>query len=97
MIVCISVLSVVMSPFSFLILLILVFSFFLDESCQQFVNFIFSKNQLLVLLTCYYLLHFFFIYFCSNLYDFFGVVGVVLFLVALGVRLGCLFEVSLIS
>ena len=38
--------------------------------CQ--ILFIFSKNQLLVLLIfgcC--LLHFFFIYFCSNLYDFF--------------------------
>jgi len=54
---------------------------------------------------CYSYLHLFFIYFCSDLYDFFPstnfgvffVVVVVLFLVALDVRLGCLFDVPLVS
>ena len=54
---------------------------------------------------CYRCLHLFFVYFCSDLYDFFPctnfgvffVVVVVLFLVALDVRLGCLFDVPLVS
>ena len=54
---------------------------------------------------CYSLLCFFFTYFCSDFYDFFpsvnfGVfffVAVLIFLVTLGVKLGCLFDVSLIS
>ena len=62
------------------------------------ILFIFSKNQPLVLLIFY----FFFIYFCSDLYDFFpstnfGVFFLLLFLVVLGVKLGCLFDVILVS
>ena len=70
---CISAVSVVTSPFSFLILLIWVFSLFFLMSLASGLSilFIFSKNQLLVLLFCYCFLHFFFIYFWSDLYDFF--------------------------
>ena len=52
MILCISVLSVVISPFSFLILLTSFFSLFFLMSLANGVSvlFIFSKNQLLVLL-----------------------------------------------
>ena len=52
LILCISVLSVITSPFSFLILLTLFFSlFFLMSLASGLSNlFIFSKNQLLVLL-----------------------------------------------
>ena len=51
MILCISVLSVVTSPFSFIILLIQFFSFFLMNLASGLsILFIFSKNQLLVLL-----------------------------------------------
>ena len=52
MILCISVLSVVISPFSFLILLILFFSLFFLMSLANRLSilFIFSKNQLLALL-----------------------------------------------
>ena len=52
MILCISVLSVVVSPFSFLILLIWFFSLFFLMSLANGLSilFIFSKNQLLVLL-----------------------------------------------
>ena len=54
---------------------------------------------------CYSLLCLFFTYFCTDFYDFFpsvnfGVfffVAVLLFLVTLGVKLGCLFDVSLVS
>ena len=48
---CISVLSVVISPFSFLILLIWFFSFFLMSLANGLpILFIFPKNQILVLL-----------------------------------------------
>ena len=52
MILCISVLSVVISPFSFLILLIWFFSLFFLMSLDNGLSilFIFSKNQLLALL-----------------------------------------------
>ena len=52
MILCISVLSVVISPFSFLILLIIFFSLFFLMSLANGLSllFIFSNNQLLVLL-----------------------------------------------
>ena len=69
MVLFISVLSVVISPLSFLILLIWFFSpfFFMSLANGLSILFIFSKNQLLILLIfCYSLLCFFFIYFCSN-------------------------------
>ena len=52
MILCISAVSVVTSPFSFLILVIWVFSLFFSVSLANGLSilFIFSKNQLLVLL-----------------------------------------------
>ena len=52
MIFCISVLSVVISPFSFLILLIGFFSFFFLMTLANGLSllFVFSKNELLVLL-----------------------------------------------
>ena len=69
------------------------------------ILFIFSKIQLLVYYLYYCFFHFFFIYFCLDLYDFFPspnfvvvvVVVLLLFPVVLGVKLGCLFDVSLIS
>ncbi|KAB0351854.1 hypothetical protein FD754_016711, partial [Muntiacus muntjak] len=64
-----------LSPFSFLILLIRFFSLFFLISLANDLSilFIFSKNQLLVLLifAIYSLLNFCFIYFCSDFYDFF--------------------------
>ena len=52
MILCISALSVVTSPFSFLIVLIWFFLFFLISLAECFFSlFIFSKNQLVVSLT----------------------------------------------
>ena len=65
---------VVISSFSFLILLIWFFSPFFLMSLANGLSIwsIFLKNQLLVLLIfCYSLLCFFFIYFCPNFYDFF--------------------------
>ena len=44
-ILCISALSLVTSPFSLLILLICFFSFFLDESGQSFVNFVYLLKE----------------------------------------------------
>ena len=51
---------------------------------------------------CFLFLHFYFIYFCSGFYDFFtstncGRVFILLFLDAVDVRLGCLYDVFLIS
>ena len=65
------VLSVVISPFSFLILLIWFFSicFLISLANGLSVLFTFSKNQLLVFDFCYSLICFF--YFCPNFYDFF--------------------------
>jgi len=62
------------------------------------ILFIFSKNQLLVLLS--FALVSFFIYLCSDFYGFFlstnpGIL--LLFLVALGVNLGYMFDFSLVS
>ena len=68
------------------------------------VLFIVSENQLLVLLIFASLFHFFFvcfIYFCSDFYYLFLLLTFgfpfLLFLIALGVKLGCLFDVSLVS
>ena len=71
-ILCISALSVVICPFSFLILLILFFSFFLDESGQRFANFAYLlKEPAFSFINPYYcFFYLFFIYFCSDLYDF---------------------------
>ena len=66
-----------------------------------------KRGLLLVLLTlfiyCYCFLNFYLVYFCSDLYDFFPPTNfgafffVLLSLVALGVRLDCLFEIFLVS
>ena len=65
------------------------------------ILFIFLKNHFFSFIDlCYCCLHFFFIYFCSDLYDFPPLLTLrlfVLFLVAFGVSLGCLFDVFLIS
>jgi len=81
MILCISVLSVVTSPFSFLILLIWVFSLFSLVSLVSGLSvwFIFSENQLLLLLI-YGIVAFVFIYFCSDHHDFFPFTNFVEFL-----------------
>ena len=64
--------SVLTSPFLFLILLISVLSLFFLLSLANGLSilFIFSKNQLLVLLI-FAIVFFVSIYFCSDLYDFF--------------------------
>ena len=75
MILCVSVLFVVISPFLFLILLIWFFSFcFLMSLANDLsVLFIFSKNQLLALLifgmVSFVFCGFFCSYFCPNFYD----------------------------
>ena len=59
------------------------------------ILFIFSKNQLLVLLSFTIVS---FIYFCSDVYDFFPfAIFFLLFLVVLGVKLGCLIDVFAVS
>ena len=102
MILCISVLSVVTSPFSFLIWLIWLFSLFYLMSLfnDLFILFIFSKNKLLSLLI-FAMVSFVSFAFISalNFYDFFlstnsGVLHFFFFLVALGVELGYLFDFS---
>ena len=66
----------------------------------MFVDFIFSKNQLLVVLI-FTIASFFFIYFCSDIYDLNPSVNlgafVLLFPLVLGVKLGFLFNVFLVS
>ena len=102
MILCISAVSVVTSPFSFLILLIWVFSLFFLMSLANCLSifFIFSESAFNFIDLCYHFLHFFFIYFWSDHYDFFPSANfgffVLLSLLALGVRLGCLFEMFLV-
>ena len=69
-ILCISALSFVTSPFSFLILFIWFFSFsgwVWLKVCQFCLSS--PKNSFINLYCCFF--HFFFIYFCSDLYDFF--------------------------
>ena len=87
--------------------------FFMSQAKGSSILFIFSKNQLLVLLSFLFFLNLYFTYLCSDLYDFFSstkfvllCVCVVFFfclflffvfsLVALGVSLGCLFEIFLV-
>ena len=104
MILCISVLSVVISPFSFLILLIWFFSlFFLMSQANGFsISFIFSKNQLLVLLI-FAIVSFVSFSFISALIFIISFLllapgsSFLLFLVALGVKLGYIFDFSLVS
>ena len=91
MILCISVLSVVISPFSFLILLIWFFSLFFHETIS--LGNLLKEQAFSFVDFCYSLLCFFFTYFCPNFYAFFpstnpGVLP--LFLVALAVKLGYL-------
>ena len=102
MILCISVLSIVISPFSFLILLIWFFSFFSLTSRANGlpILFIFPKKQLLVLLI-FAIVSFLFhlsalIFMISFLLLTLGS-SFLLFVVALDVKLGYLFDVSLVS
>ena len=58
--------------FNFIDLSLLIFFFWMSLANGLSISFIFSKNQLLVFTDlCFSFLHFFFLYFCSNLYDFF--------------------------
>ena len=103
MILCISVVSLVIS-FSLLILFIWVFSSpLLSESSQRFVSFTFSKNQLLVLwIFSYCFLNLCVIDFLFELYDFLPFAEfrvfffVLLILIHLGGGLSCLFEIFLL-
>ena len=105
MILCISVLSVVISPFSFLILLIWFFSlcFLMSLANGLSILFIFSKKQLLALLTfaMVYLVSFAFIsaliFKISFLLLTLGFSSFLPSLVALGVELGYLFDFFLVS
>ena len=65
--------SDVTSHFSLLILLNWFFSFFLHESGERFFNFVYLlKEPGFCFINLYYcFFHFFFIYFCLDLYDFF--------------------------
>ena len=104
MILCISVLSVVISPFSFLILLIWFFSLFFLMSLANGLSvlFFFSKNQLLVLLI-FAIFSFVSFSFISSLIFMISFLLLTLeflissFLVALGAKLGYLFDFSLVS
>ena len=99
MILCTSMLSVVISPFSFLILFYS--SFFLDESGQWFdyCIYLLKESAFSFVDFCYSLLCFFFTYFHSDFNYFFPSTnfGFLLFLVALSINLDYLFDVSLVS
>ena len=104
MIFCISVLSVVISPFSFLILLIWFSSlcFLLSLANGLSILFIFSKNQLLALLifAMVSLVSFAFISALIFMISFLILTlgsSFLLFLVALDVKLGYLFDFFLVS
>ena len=104
MILCISVLSVVTSPFSFLILLIwfLTLFFLMSLANSLSILFIFSKNQLLVLLifTMVSFVSFSFIFALLYMISFLLLtLGFLIssFLVGLGLKLGYLFDFSLVS
>ena len=95
-----SVASVVISPLSFLILFIWIFSFLLDEPGQRFVNIVYSsKNQLLILLTVFLMSISFFSSLILLSPSFCWLQGffVLLFSAALDIVLGCLFDVFLVS
>ena len=79
---------------------LILLSFFLDESGERFVNFVYLlKEPAFIFINLYYcFFHFFLIYFYSDLYDLFpsanlGGFFVLLFPVVLGIKLGCLFNV----
>ena len=98
---CISVWSVVISPFSFLILLIWFFSLFSWWIWLMVCYFIYLlKDPAFSFVFCYCLLHFFFTYFCSDFYYFFSSTN---FGVIFSFLSSCfkykvrLFEVSLVS
>ena len=104
MILCFSVLSTVISPFSFLILLIWLFSHFFLMSLANGLSilFIFSKNQLFVLLIFAMVSFVSFAYISALIFK----ISFLLltwgfpflpFLVALGVELGYLFDFFLVS
>ena len=104
MILCISVLSVMISPFSFLILLIWFFSlcFLMSLANGLSILFILSKNQLLALLI-FAMVSFVSFAFISALIFKVSLLLLILgspilpFLVALGVELGYLFDFFLVS
>jgi len=89
--------------FNFIDLSLLIFFFFLMSLANGLsISFIFSKNQLLVFTDlCYSSLHFFFLYFCSNLYDFFSSTNFVGFCSSFSMCFRCkvrsIFDVSLVS
>ena len=84
---------------NFIDLILLSFFFLMSLANGLFILFIFSKNQLLVFLIFATVSFFFLIYFSSDFYDFFPSTnfGVLLFLVTVDVKLGCLFDVFLVS
>ena len=102
MFLCIAVVSVVTSPFSFLILLIWTLSllFLMSLAKGLSIFFIFSKNQLLVSLIFSIVFSISFIsaliFMISFLLLALGLF-VLLSLAALSIRLGCLFEMFLVS
>ena len=104
MILCISALSAVICPFSLLILLTLIFSLFFLMSLANGLSilFTFSKNQLLVLLIfgIVSFVSFSFIYALIFMISFLLLTLqflFLLFLVALGIKLGYLFDFSIVS
>ena len=102
MILYISVLSVVISPFSFLILLIGFFSLcFLMNLANGSISFVFSRNQLLALLMFAMVSFVSFSFISAQIFMIsflLLILGVfVLFPVVLGVTLGFLFYIFLVS
>jgi len=89
--------SVVTFPFSFLIFLILLSFFLMSLAKVLSVLFIFSKPAFSFINLYYRFFHFFFIYFCLDLYDFFPSNNFEFFFpVVSGVKLGCLLNVFLV-
>ena len=104
MILCISVLSVVISPFSFLILLIWFFSLCFLMSLANVLSILFflSKNQLFVLLICAMVTFVSFAFISAQILDIYFLLLTLGFfissyIVASGVELGYLFDFSLVS
>ena len=95
MILCISVLSVVISPFSFLILLIWFFSlcFLMSLANGLSILFILSKNQLLALLIFAMVSFVSFVFVSALIFK----ISFPPFQVALGVEIGYLFDFFLVS
>ena len=104
MILCISVLSVVIFPFSFLILLVWFFSlcFLMSLANGLSILFIFSKNQLLALLIFPMVSFVSSAFICARIFKISFLLltlrfSFLPFLVALGVALGYLFDFFLVS